>query len=132
LEIRQNTVAVQTNALQQHFEQHTGLVMTRVNNPALRDVYARASNGTGELTAEDNEIFAPYIISFIRNHFVAHELRKSGLLPEVQWKTFRASLVGTMRHSASRDIWRTYLQRYPGVYPADFVEAVEKAIVDSE
>ena len=79
VEIRQNTIAVQTAALQQHFEQHTGLVMARVNNAELRAVFLKATDGTEMLSAEEEAILGPYIISVIRNHFVAYELRESGL-----------------------------------------------------
>jgi hypothetical protein len=125
VEIRQNTIAVQTAALQQHFEQHTGLVMARVNNAELRAAFLKTTDGTEMLSAEEEAILAPYIISVIRNHFVAYELRESGLLPDSQWRTFRAALIGTMRRQFSRDIWRSFLGRNPDVYSNEFQEVVD-------
>ena len=132
VEIRQNTIAVQSEALQQHFEQHTGLVMARVNSAELRVAFMKVADGYEMLSVEEQAIMAPYINSVIRNHFVAYELRESGLLPDSQWRTFRASLIGTMRRQASRDIWRSFLGRYPDVYSDDFQKVVDKAIEDAE
>ncbi|MEQ8960456.1 MAG: hypothetical protein RLP02_21460, partial [Coleofasciculus sp. C2-GNP5-27] len=91
-EIRQNTLSVQSTALQQHFDQHTSLMLARLDNPELRAVSSKATDGLSSLTVEELGLYGPYITNVMRNHFVAFELMQSGILPENQWLTFRESL----------------------------------------
>ena len=52
-EIRQNTLAVQATALQQHFEQHTALMLARLDNSDLRASVTKGSKGLDALSVED-------------------------------------------------------------------------------
>lgn len=112
-EIRQNTLAVQATALQQHFEQHTALVFARLDNPDLLASVKKGSGGLNALTSDDLGLYGPYATSIMRNHFVAYELMRSGLLPESQWQTFHAALGRHLGWSlGARELWELRREEY--------------------
>lgn len=128
-ELRQNTLAVQATALQQHFEQHTGLVMAPVENADLRASLAAGAAGLDSLSDEHAGLFFPYWSSVIRNHFVAFELRRTGLLPDSQWRTFQEAFRRALRrNSGARQIWEMRRTEYP----EEFRSMVDELIVRAE
>lgn len=128
-EIRQNTLAVQSTALQQHFAQHTNLILARLDNSQLQESIRRGAEGLDTLSDEDYGLYGPYASNAMRNHFVAFELMRSGLLPERQWKTFEAALGRSLQRSlGDRELW--VLRR--DEYPEDFRELVDRLISNAE
>ncbi len=128
-EIRQNTLAVQTTALQQHFAQHTELILARLDNVELRASVLKGQEGLEALSREEMGIFGPYASNAMRNHFVAFELMRSGLLPESQWRTFEAALGRSLRRSrGDRELW--VLRR--DEFPPEFQEVVDALIIEAE
>ena len=129
-EIRQNTLAVQATALQQHFQQHAALVQVRLDNPALQAVYyGNARGGLDALTDDEGNLFIPYAANVMRNHFVAFELMQSGLLPESQWRTFEAALRRSLIDSqGARELWK----RRRDEYSAEFQDLVDDIVSDAE
>jgi hypothetical protein len=127
-EIRQNTLAVQSSALQQHFEQHTALVLARIDSPELQTSLERGNKGWDALTEEDRRVWSAYTASVIRNHFVAYELMRSGLLPASQWQTFHAALGRTFKNSlGARQLWQERRTEYPDEFRAMADALVKKA-----
>ena len=127
-EIRQNTLAVQSSALQQHFEQHTALILARIDSPELQASLERGSKGRDSLTEEDTRVWSAYTASVIRNHFVAYELMRSGLLPESQWRTFHAALGRTFKNSVgARQLWQERRAEYSDEFRAMADALVKKA-----
>ena len=105
-ETRQNTLAVQASALQQHFEQHTALVSVGLENEQLRDAEAKGLSGLETLDYAELNLFVPYNWNIMRSYFVAFELKQSGMLPESQWRTFQAALARRIKRSqGARDLW---------------------------
>ena len=128
-EIRQNTLAVQSTTLQQHFAQHTELILARLNNADLRASTVNGRKGLDGLTDEEIGLYGPYATNVIRNHFIAFELMRSGLLPESQWRTFQAALGRSLRRSrGDRELWA--LRR--DEYPEEFQEMVDRLVADAE
>jgi hypothetical protein len=128
-EIRQNTLAVQSTALQQHFAQHTELILGRLDNPALLTSIKNAQKGLDSLTDEDLALYGPYATNVIRNHFVAFELMRTGLLPKSQWRTFQAALGrGLRRSQGDREFWD--LRR--DEYPKEFQDMVDALVAESK
>ena len=128
-EIRQNTLAVQTTALQQHFAQNTELVLAMLDNAELRASVLKGQKGLEALTDEDIGLYGPYAANVMRNHFVAFELMRSGLLPESQWRTFQAALGRSLRRSrGDRELWA--LRR--DEYPKEFQEMVDALVTEAE
>jgi len=128
-EIRQNTLAVQSTTLQQHFAQHTELILARLDNPELRASMVKGQKGLDSLKDEDLGLYGPYATNVMRNHFVAFELMRSGLLPEPQWRTFRAALGRSLRRSVgNRDLWA--LRR--AEYPDEFQRMVDELVAEAE
>ena len=124
-EIRQNTLSVQSTALQQHFDQHTSLMLARLDNPELRAVTSKAFDGLSSLTVEELGLYGPYITNVMRNHFVAFELMQSGILPENQWLTFRESLRrGLERSTGEREFWKE--RRYE--YTPEFQDLIDNLV----
>lgn len=107
-EIRQNTLAVQTNAMQQHLEQHASFVLEALQNENLRDIDTRGTRGGLDVLAEDElGQFVIYNWNLLRNHFVAFELMQTGVLPQSQWLTFEAALERRVsRNKGFRDLWK--------------------------
>ncbi len=128
-EIRQNTLAIQATALQQHFEQHTALILARLDNPDLRASLTKGSGGLNALTNKDLGLYGPYAASIMRNHFVAYELMRMGLLPESQWKTFQAALGRSLRWSlGNRELWKLRREEYP----KEFQTMVDALVTEAE
>jgi len=118
-EIRQNTTAVRATALQQHFAQHTSLMLARMDNPELREAIALARNGldTLENDRSNHVLYVPYAANVMRDHFIAFELMRSGLLPEAQWRTYHAALERHLMGSqGNRDLWQLRRQEYPAEF----------------
>ena len=114
-----NTQAVQATALQQHFQQHTALVLAQITNPELDSTLTKGQDGLGALTSDERTNFIPFATSELRNHFVAYELMQSGLLPESQWQTFRGSLERSLGRSAGlREVWEIRRDDYPDGFRA--------------
>jgi hypothetical protein len=126
-EIRQNTLAIQTSALQQHYEQHTALILARLDNAELRTAVSNGNDGLAGLSNSDFSLYGPYAANMMRSHFIAFELMRTGLLPEAQWRTFQAAL-GRMleRSQGDRELW--VLRR--GEYPDEFQSLVDALIVE--
>ena len=105
-EIRQNTLAVQTTALQQHFAQHTELILARLDNVELRASVLKGQEGLEALSREEMGIFGPYASNAMRNHFVAFELMRSGLMEAcghfLSSSEFRSQACEVLRHVAHR------------------------------
>ena len=115
-EIRQNTSAVQATALQQHFAQHSALMLARLDNPELRSAIDLARSGLEALAEDQNSasLYVPYTANVMRDHFIAFELMQSGLLPESQWRTYHAALERSLNRSkGSRELWDQRRQEYP-------------------
>ena len=113
-EIRQNTTAVRATALQQHFAQHTSLMLARMDNPELRNAITLARDGLDALENDQSSLYVPYAANVIRDHFIAYELMRSDLLPEAQWHTYRAALERSLHRSqGSRELWKQRRQEYP-------------------
>ena len=128
-EIRQNTLAVQTSALQQHFAQHTELVLARLGNADLRASVRKGQEGLEALSDEEIGLYGPYASNVMRNHFVAFELMRSGLLPESQWRTFEAALGRSLRRSlGDRELW--LLRR--DEFPREFQDLVDAFLAEAE
>jgi hypothetical protein len=128
-EIRQNTLAIQATALQQHFEQHTALILARLDNPDLRASLTKGSGGLNALTIEDLGLYGPYTASITRNHFVAYELMRSGILPESQWQTFRAALGRHLGRSlGARELWELRREEYT----EEFRTMVDALVAEAE
>ena len=127
-EIRQNTLAIQTTALQQHYEQHTALILARLDNAELRTAVSKSEDGLDGLSREEFGMYGPYAANMMRSHFIAFELMRIGLLPETQWRTFHAAL-GRMldRSQGDRELWE--LRR--AEYPEEFRSLVDALITDS-
>jgi hypothetical protein len=113
-EIRQNTLAIQTSALQQHYEQHTALILARLENAELRTAVSNGNDGLAGLSDVDFALYGPYAANTMRSHFIAFELMRTGLLPEEQWRTFQAAL-GRMldRSQGDRELWVLRRDEYP-------------------
>ena len=130
-EIRQNTLAVQATALQQHLEQHTVFVLARLDNPDLSLSVHKSREGLDAMTVEDLRLYGPYATNVMRNHFVAYELMRSGLLPESQWRTFRAALRRSLERSlGARELWKLRREEYTEEFRTlvdTFVAEVENA-----
>ncbi len=128
-EIRQNTLAVQATALQQHFEQNTALVLAKLDNPELRASIIKGSKGLDALTDEEIGLYGPYAANVMRNHFIAFELMRSGLLPESQWRTFQAALGRSLRRNRGyRELWN--LRR--DEYPEEFRKMADALVAEAE
>ena len=128
-EIRQNTIAVQATALQQHFGQHTGLILAPLDNQELRASISSAKQGLESLSDEEADLFYPYWSSMVRNHFVAFELKRTGLLPESQWHTFQAAFRRALgRNEGGRDLWEIRRDEYP----EEFQAMVDELISDGK
>lgn len=128
-EIRQNTISVQSTALQQHFDQHTSLMLARLDNSELRTASSKAADGLSALTVEELGLYGPYTTNVMRNHFIAFELMVSGILPESQWLTFRESLRrGLERSKGEREFWTD--RRYE--YTPEFQELVDDLVTQIE
>ena len=128
-EIRQNTLAVQATALQQHFQQHAALVQMRLDNPALQASFFNARGGLDVLTEDERRLFVSYATNIVRNHFVAFELMQSGLLPKSQWRTFEAALRRNLIPSqGARELWE--IRR--GEYSGGFQDLVDDIVSDAE
>ncbi len=128
-EIRQNTLAVQSTTLQQHLAQHTQLVLAKLDNSELRASILKGQKGLEALTDTDIGLYGPYAANVMRNHFVAFELMRGGLLPEFQWRTFRAALGRSLRRSrGDRELWA--LRR--DEYSEEFQEMVDALIAEAE
>ena len=54
-EIRQNTLAVQSTTLQQHFAQHTQLILARLDNSELRASVIKGQKGLEALNRSGTE-----------------------------------------------------------------------------
>ncbi len=128
-EIRQNTLAVQSTTLQQHIAQHTQLVLAKLDNSELRASILKGQKGLEALTDTDIGLYGPYATNVMRNHFVAFELMRSGLLPESQWRTFQAALGRSLRRSrGDRELWA--LRR--DEYSEEFQEMVDALVAEAE
>ena len=128
-EIRQNTISVQSTTLQQHFAQHSSLILARLDNPELLAATVKAADGSSELTIEERRLFGPYTTNVMRNHFIAFELMLSGILPEAQWNTFLESLRrGLERSKGERDYWNDRR----GEYTPEFRELVDGLVTQIE
>ena len=92
-----NTQAVQATALQQHFQQHTSLILVQLTNPDLDATLTKGQEGLGTLTSDEISNFFPYATAELRNHFVAYELMQSGLLPDYQWEDLRGGTAAGCR-----------------------------------
>jgi hypothetical protein len=127
-ETRQNTLAVQASALQQHFEQHTALVSAGLQNEQLRDAQAKGTKGLEDLSGAERNLFIPYSWNIMRSNFVAFELKQSGMLPETQWRTFEAALVRRLKRSQGiRELWTIR----KGEFTEEF-QALVDGIIESE
>jgi hypothetical protein len=105
-ETRQNTLAIQASALQQHFEQHITLVSAGLQNEQLRDAETKGLSGLEDLGIAETNLFVPYNWNIMRSNIVAFELKRSGMLPESQWRTFEAALARRLRRSqGARELW---------------------------
>ena len=114
-----NTQAVQATALQQHFQQHTLLSLAQIQNPDLDAVLTKGQDGLAGLSSDERSNFIPFAASEMRNHFVAYELMRSGLLPESQWRTFEAALERLLNRSAgARELWEIRRDEYPEEFRA--------------
>jgi hypothetical protein len=132
-EIRQNTIAVQTNARQQHFDQHTTLVLARLENPVLLQALMKGSDGLEDLSNEDRAYFIPYTVNVFRNHFIAHDLWQNGILPDSQWNTLVTSIKATFRTSkGAREYWRRRQENEPDEYSIEFVEFIDEILLALE
>ena len=128
-EIRQNTLAVQSTTLQQHFAQHTELILARLSNAELRATMVKGQKGLETLTDEEIGLYGPYATNVIRNYFVGFEHMRSGLLPESQWRTFQAALGRSLRRSrGNRELWS--LRR--DEYPREFQDMVDALVTEAE
>jgi hypothetical protein len=129
-EIRQNTVAVRATALQQHFTQHTSLMLERMDNPALREAVGLARRGIDALENDPAKtaLYFPYAANVMRDHFIAYELMRSGLLPERQWRTYYAALSRYLTGSrGNRELWKQRRDEYPADYQSIVDEIVRTA-----
>lgn len=103
--------------------------MMAVSNPSVLASLMKATDGFDELTDQERFVFSVYAASVLRNHFVAHELMQSGLLPRAQGQTFEAAL-------------RRAIQQYPGIrqlwalrrdeYPEGFRATVDALVSEAE
>lgn len=127
-EIRQNTLAIQTTALQQHYEQHISLILARLENSELRTAISNGQNGLEGLSSTEFDMYGPYAANMMRSHFIAFELMRTGLLPESQWRTYQAALERMLvRSQGDRQLWA--LRR--GEYPNEFRSMVDALIADN-
>ena len=127
-ETRQNTLAVQASALQQHFEQHTALVSAGLGNEKLREVGTKGQSGLEALDNAELNLFVPYNWNVMRSNFVAFELKRSGMLPESQWRTFEAALARRLKRSQGvRELWSIRKNEFTDEY-----QALVDGIIESE
>ncbi len=127
-ETRQNTLAVQASALQQHFEQHAALVSAGLENEQLRDADTKGLSGLENLDVSERNLFVPYNWNIMRSNFVAFELKQSGMLPESQWRTFEAALARRIKRSQGvRDLWSIRKKEFTEEF-----QALVDGIIESE
>ncbi len=123
-----NTQAIQATALQQHFEQHSSLALAIITNPGLASVIFKGRAGLSVLSDEEVQIFAPFASNLIRNYFVGYELMRSDILPELQWRTFEASLGRALkRNTGYREFWESRRSDYPDEFRTLVDELVTRA-----
>jgi len=74
-------------------------------------------NGRAGLDVHSENEYARYghfAINQMRNHFAAHELMRTGLLPSGHWQTFAAALERSMHRSKGvRELWSQRRDEYP-------------------
>ncbi len=130
-EIRQNTIAVQTSSVQQHADHHLALVLARLDNPELRALMIDVKDGLAGLPPDDN-LYHPYMGNLFRSHFLAFELMTSGLMPELQWRSFGTSLKSILRSKGARELWKRRLENAPNDYSEEFNDFVNTYIAGLE
>ena len=131
-EIRQSTIAVQTSSLQQHADHHLALVLARLDKPELLASIRDARNGLSGLSPDD-QYYHPYTGNLFRSHFLAFELMNSGIMPKLQWRSFRTSLKSVLRGSkGAQELWKFRLEMAPDDYSQEFIDFVNAYIAELE
>lgn len=111
---RLNTEAVRASTLQEHLRQHSLYVLEQANNAELAAILVKGRAGLDALSEHDYARYGPFVTNQMRNHFAAHELMRTGLLPSGHWQTFAAALERSMHRSKGvRELWSQRRHEFP-------------------
>ena len=109
-----NTEAVRASTLQQHLRQHSMYVLEQANNAELAAIIIKGYAGLDSLSQQELAQYGPFVTNQMRNHFAAHELMRTGLLPSGHWQTFAAALERSMHRSKGvRELWAQRRNEFP-------------------
>ena len=70
--------------------------------------------GLDAISEHEMAQYGPFVTNQMRNHFAAHELMQTGLLPSGHWQTFAAALERSMyRSNGVRELWAERRDEFP-------------------
>ena len=107
LELRQNTVAVQSATFQGMTNTSSDFLVAVASEPELRRVWAAALNSPNDLSSEDRQIFAFLQQSLTLRMQNAFRQWQTGTLSDEDWRVYQQLTCSLAQNPLFRDYWRS-------------------------